>query len=42
MYKTSAGTIEAALIGQGSSILISHGSGGGYDMGLWLAQLFGG
>ncbi len=42
MYKTSAGIIEAALIGHGSSVLISHGSGGGYDMGLWLAQLFGG
>lgn len=42
MYETSAGTIEAALIGQGSGVLISHGSGGGYDMGLWLAQLFGG
>jgi 2-hydroxy-6-oxonona-2,4-dienedioate hydrolase len=42
LYKTSAGMIEAALTGQGSTVLISHGSGGGYDMGLWLAQLIGG
>ncbi len=42
LYQTSAGVIEAALIGQGNSILISHGSGGGYDMGLWLAHLIGG
>jgi 2-hydroxy-6-oxonona-2,4-dienedioate hydrolase len=42
LYKTSAGVIEAALIGHGSTVLISHGSGGGYDMGLWLAQLIDG
>ena len=42
LYKTSAGEVEAALIGHGSTVLISHGSGGGYDMGLWLAQLIGG
>jgi 2-hydroxy-6-oxonona-2,4-dienedioate hydrolase len=42
LYKTSAGAIEAALIGHGGTVLISHGSGGGYDMGLWLAQLIGG
>lgn len=42
LYKTSAGVVEAALIGHGSTVLISHGSGGGYDMGLWLAQLIGG
>lgn len=42
LYKTSVGEIEAALIGHGSSVLISHGSGGGYDMGLWLAQFIGG
>jgi pimeloyl-ACP methyl ester carboxylesterase len=42
LYQTSAGVIEAALIGQGNTILISHGSGGGYDMGLWLAHLIGG
>jgi 2-hydroxy-6-oxonona-2,4-dienedioate hydrolase len=42
LYQTSAGVIEAALIGNGSHVLISHGSGGGYDMGLWLAHLIGG
>jgi 2-hydroxy-6-oxonona-2,4-dienedioate hydrolase len=42
VYKTSAGVVEAALIGRGSSVLIAHGSGGGYDMGLWLAQFMGG
>jgi pimeloyl-ACP methyl ester carboxylesterase len=42
LYQTSAGVIEAACIGQGNTILISHGSGGGYDMGLWLAHLIGG
>jgi 2-hydroxy-6-oxonona-2,4-dienedioate hydrolase len=42
LYQTSAGVVEAALIGHGSTVLISHGSGGGYDMGLWLAQLIGG
>ncbi len=42
LYTTSAGVVEAALTGQGRAILISHGSGGGYDMGLWLAQLIGG
>jgi pimeloyl-ACP methyl ester carboxylesterase len=42
LFKTSAGVVEAALIGHGSTVLISHGSGGGYDMGLWLAQLIGG
>ncbi len=34
--------VEAAQIGQGNPILISHGSGGGYDMGLWLARFVGG
>jgi 2-hydroxy-6-oxonona-2,4-dienedioate hydrolase len=42
LYTTSAGVVEAALIGHGSTVLISHGSGAGYDMGLWLAQLIGG
>lgn len=42
MYKTSVGMIEATLIGHGSTVLISHGGGGGYDMGLWLAQFIGG
>jgi 2-hydroxy-6-oxonona-2,4-dienedioate hydrolase len=42
LYETSVGVVEAALIGHGTTVLISHGSGGGYDMGLWLAQLIGG
>jgi pimeloyl-ACP methyl ester carboxylesterase len=42
LYKTAAGVIEAAMFGYGSTVLISHGSGGGYDMGIWLAQLIGG
>ncbi len=42
LYETSAGVIEAALTGKGSTVLISHGSAGGYDMGLWLAHLIGG
>jgi pimeloyl-ACP methyl ester carboxylesterase len=44
VYSTPAGRIEAALTGcsTGESVLIAHGSGGGYDMGLWLARLLGG
>jgi pimeloyl-ACP methyl ester carboxylesterase len=42
LFKTSMGMVETALIGQESTVLISHGSGGGYDMGLWLAHLIGG
>ncbi len=42
LIKTSMGVVEAAVTGQGSAVLISHGSGGGYDMGLWLANLIDG
>jgi pimeloyl-ACP methyl ester carboxylesterase len=42
LFNTSMGVVESALTGHDSSILISHGSGGGYDMGLWLAHLIGG
>jgi pimeloyl-ACP methyl ester carboxylesterase len=42
LFNTSMGVVEAALFGQGSAVLISHGSGGGYDMGLWLGHLVGG
>jgi pimeloyl-ACP methyl ester carboxylesterase len=42
LFKTSMGVVEAALIGHENTVLISHGSGGGYDMGLWLAHLIGG
>jgi pimeloyl-ACP methyl ester carboxylesterase len=42
LFETSTGVVEAALIGHGRAVLLSHGSGGGYDMGLWLAHLIGG
>ena len=42
LFETPTGVVEAALIGRGRAVLISHGSGGGYDMGLWLAHLIGG
>jgi hypothetical protein len=31
LFKTSTGLVEAALAGQGSAVLISHGGGGGFD-----------
>jgi pimeloyl-ACP methyl ester carboxylesterase len=41
-FTTSMGVVEAAFTGDGNTVvLISHGSGGGYDMGLWLAGLIG-
>jgi pimeloyl-ACP methyl ester carboxylesterase len=42
LLRTSLGVVEVARFGHGSAVLISHGSGGGYDMGLWLARLIGG
>lgn len=43
LLQTARGAVETSLTGQGSAVvLISHGSGGGYDMGLWLAGLIGG
>jgi pimeloyl-ACP methyl ester carboxylesterase len=42
LYETAAGLVETGLIGKGPAVLISHGGGGGYDMGLWLARLIGG
>ena len=42
LFKTSLGVVEAEVIGHENAVLISHGSGGGYDMGLWLAHLIGG
>lgn len=38
---TSHGLVEVAQIGKGPPVLISHGGGGGYDMGVWLAGLIG-
>lgn len=42
IYETASGPIECASFGIGPAVLISHGGGGGYDMGLWLAKLIGG
>lgn len=42
LFITSAGVVEAVVSRNGNPVLISHGSGGGYDMGLWLARLIGG
>jgi pimeloyl-ACP methyl ester carboxylesterase len=42
LIQTASGLLETACIGNGPAVLISHGVGGGYDMGLWLASLIGG
>jgi len=42
LIETTLGVVETAQTGQGSAVLISHGSGGGYDMGIWLARFLGG
>jgi pimeloyl-ACP methyl ester carboxylesterase len=41
LYDLSSGIVEAAIIGNGIPVLISHGGSGGYDMGVWLAGLIG-
>lgn len=41
LYETACGLVECARIGKGPTVLISHGGGGGCDMGLWLARLIG-
>ena len=41
LFDLSSGIVEAAIIGKGNPVLISHGGGGGYDMGVWLAGLIG-
>ena len=41
LYDTTSGPVEAACIGNGTPVLISHGGSGGYDMGIWLAGLIG-
>lgn len=38
---TDSGNVELAYYGQGPSVLISHGGGGGFDMGIWLGQVIG-
>ena len=42
LYETACGLVECAHFGNGPAVLISHGGGGGYDMGIWLAGLIGG
>jgi pimeloyl-ACP methyl ester carboxylesterase len=42
VLETAAGLVEYTNIGSGPVVLISHGEGGGYDMGAWLASLIGG
>lgn len=41
LYDVSTGLVEAAIVGNGIPVLISHGGSGGYDMGVWLAGLIG-
>jgi pimeloyl-ACP methyl ester carboxylesterase len=38
ILKTDYGDIEYAVEGEGSPVLLLHGSGGGYDQGLWLGK----
>ncbi len=41
LIHTPYGTVEYGQIGQGPAVILSHGSVGGYDQGLWLANLLG-
>ena len=41
ILETDSGSIEYADQGKGPAVLISHGGGGGYDMGIWLGQVIG-
>lgn len=41
MVDTACGQVEFGEVGAGPAVLISHGSLGGYDQGLWLAGLLG-
>ena len=38
--KISGGNIEYCLVGKGPTVLISHGTLGGYDQGFAISQLF--
>jgi len=42
VIQTSRGAIEYALHGEGAPVILSHGTGGGYDQGLVLAGLLNG
>lgn len=39
IIQTSRGTLEYAIRGQGTAVILCHGTGGGYDQGLVLARL---
>jgi pimeloyl-ACP methyl ester carboxylesterase len=39
ILKTHHGTIEYAVLGEGTPALLLHGAGGGYDQGVWLGKL---
>jgi pimeloyl-ACP methyl ester carboxylesterase len=41
ILETESGYVEVAQFGKGPPVLISHGGGGGYDMGIWLGRLIG-
>jgi len=41
LVDTANGPVEFAQCGSGPSVILSHGSLGGYDQGLWLAGLLG-
>lgn len=38
---TAYGPVEFGQVGAGPTVILSHGSAGGYDQGLWLANLLG-
>lgn len=42
LHRGKRGTIEYAMRGAGPPVLVSHGSGGGYDQGLLIARVIGG
>ncbi len=39
LLRTEHGTIEFVVHGEGTPVLTLHGAGGGYDQGLWIANL---
>jgi pimeloyl-ACP methyl ester carboxylesterase len=41
LIETSYGPVEFGQAGSGPTVILSHGSIGGYDSGLWLASLLG-
>ena len=38
--ETSCGPIEYSTRGEGSTVLVIHGAGGGFDQGLILSEVF--